>query len=340
MREFDDEKLIYTRVLGHFEMPHAHRWAETPHCWYCENHAYTLVLASKSICEKYFVKPIGKDMGRYKKKIKDVAERHRQVFLSNRQDEWGSDCDEKYYDADCEEQDKPETKGAAYATGRSEILTQNANQKKDEYFRNCQVVGAFSNWKRRSLVPIYDFIAKLYKNGQDAVRDVELGKDTYEEELLELKGHKGERLGRVDDARRAKTERNLKTGQEIRESNSPWVDKINSGDIKCGNKGIWEEIIGLLPYKDHTNLVVDRNLLKRMPVFQKDISETKEKIYAFAAFLPPGRFNSCVMYNCDESQQEKSLYAFTIQSYKREHPIDIKFKKVKKFKVQRKFHKD
>ena len=111
------------------------------------------------------------------------------------------------------------------------------------------------------------------------------------------------------------------------------MDKINSNDIKCGNKGTWDEIIGLLPYKNNTNLVVDKNLLKRMPVFNKDISETKEKIYAFAAFLPPGRFNSCIMYNCDDTQKDKSLYSLMIHSQKREHPIDIKFKKVKKFKV-------
>lgn len=76
-----------------------------------------------------------------------------------------------------------------------------------------------------------------------------------------------------------------------------------------------------------------------MPVFNRDISETKEKIYAYAAFLPPGRFNSCVLHNCDEVQREKGLYSFMIHSQKRDHPIDIRYKKVKKFKVERKFIK-
>lgn len=76
-----------------------------------------------------------------------------------------------------------------------------------------------------------------------------------------------------------------------------------------------------------------------MPVFNKDISETKEKVYAYAAFLPPGRFNSCVLHNTDEAQRDKGLYSFMIHSQKRDHPIDIKYKKVKKFKVERKFIK-
>jgi hypothetical protein len=139
--------------------------------------------------------------------------------------------------------------------------------KKDEYYRNLQVVGAFSNWKRRSLLPLNEFIAKLNKNSQDAVRNHALGKDTYEQELIDLKEKKGERLKLIDDVRRAKTDKNIKVKEEIKESNCEWKDKINSNDVKCGNKGMWDEIISLLPYKNNTNLVVDKNLLKRMPVF-------------------------------------------------------------------------
>ena len=52
--EIKDQKLIYTRVLGHFEIPGSHRWIESHECWYCENHTYTLILSSKSICDKFF----------------------------------------------------------------------------------------------------------------------------------------------------------------------------------------------------------------------------------------------------------------------------------------------
>jgi len=55
-KEMKDDKLIYTRILGHFEMPHSWRWKETTTCWFCENHQYTLVLASKSICKKFMAK--------------------------------------------------------------------------------------------------------------------------------------------------------------------------------------------------------------------------------------------------------------------------------------------
>lgn len=86
-------------------MPHAHRWAEVGHCWYCEKHSYNLVIASKSICEKYYMRPVGKDVLKFRQKILDVAERQRQVFENNAQDEFGSDCDEIYYDADNEDKD-------------------------------------------------------------------------------------------------------------------------------------------------------------------------------------------------------------------------------------------
>ena len=70
--EIKDQKLIYTRVLGHFEMPNSHRWIESHDCWYCQNYAYTLVLASKSICETLFTKPKAKDRIKMQKKILDV----------------------------------------------------------------------------------------------------------------------------------------------------------------------------------------------------------------------------------------------------------------------------
>jgi len=69
LNETKDDKLIYTRVLGHFEMPNSHRWVETTSCWFCEKHIYTLVLASKSICEQCYTKPRKKEPKKYIKKI-------------------------------------------------------------------------------------------------------------------------------------------------------------------------------------------------------------------------------------------------------------------------------
>ena len=81
--EIRDQKLIYTRVLGHFEMAHSHRWVESHECWYCEDHAYTLILASKSICEKFFVKPRTKDRVKIQKKILDVQKAQVANFNKN-----------------------------------------------------------------------------------------------------------------------------------------------------------------------------------------------------------------------------------------------------------------
>lgn len=78
--EVKDDKLIYTRVLGHFEMPHSHRWCETTSCWYCEKHVYTLVLASKSICERFYTKPRTSDKSKYKEKIEKVYKRWEKTF--------------------------------------------------------------------------------------------------------------------------------------------------------------------------------------------------------------------------------------------------------------------
>jgi hypothetical protein len=60
--------------------------------------------------------------------------------------------------------------------------------------------------------------------------------------------------------------------------------------------------MGLLPYKEHTNLIIDKATLSRLKTFTKDIQETEDKLYAYACFLPQGSFNSCVLFNVDENQ--------------------------------------
>lgn len=112
-----------------------------------------------------------------------------------------------------------------------------------------------------------------------------------------------------------------------------WNDKINSKDLEYGKKGLLDELMGLLPYKEKTNLIIDKNTLSLLSAFTGDIQETNEKLYAYACFLPQGSFNSCILYNVDENQEDKKMYYFMLHARKRDHPIDIKFKKVKKFKV-------
>ena len=83
-----------------------------------------------------------------------------------------------------------------------------------------------------------------------------------------------------------------------------WMDVINSKDQEYGRPGWLEEVVGLLPYTNQTNFVFDMDDLRLMDVVNKDISETKEKVYAYATFLPPGKFNTCILYNADEMSQK------------------------------------
>lgn len=61
MNGIPGERFIFSRVLGHFEMPRSHKWQESVNCWVCENHTYTIIIVSKSIAKTYFVKPKRKD---------------------------------------------------------------------------------------------------------------------------------------------------------------------------------------------------------------------------------------------------------------------------------------
>ena len=53
-KEVNDDTFILSRVLGHLEMPKSYKWVESTKCWFCQNHVYTLILASRSICQNHF----------------------------------------------------------------------------------------------------------------------------------------------------------------------------------------------------------------------------------------------------------------------------------------------
>ena len=106
----------------------------------------------------------------------------------------GSDNDELYYDAEAEERDQ--------------ALGSEMPSNKDEYYRNNQIVGVASGWKCRSLIPIYQFIRMLDKNGHDATTIEDLNEETYEQDIERLKGKKEEKLQGIDQQRKAKTEKN------------------------------------------------------------------------------------------------------------------------------------
>ena len=152
----------------------------------------------------------------------------------------------------------------------------------------------------------------LYKNGQNQLRTITLGKDTYEQEIIELRENKENRFIEEVTKRRQKTLKNVKTIKiSSKDKGEVWVDKINSKDIEYGNKGWIEELMGLLPYKEDTNFFIDEEALSKLDIGAKGVSETNEKIYAFACFLPPGNFKSCFLFNQDsEQQKKKGIYSF------------------------------
>ena len=135
----------------------------------------------------------------------------------------------------------------------------------------------FSGWKCRSLIPVGQFIRMLDKNGQPTTRTVDLGEDTYEQEIVELKEMKEENLQKIDEQRRIKTEKNLiplkwKLNAKVEYPKvEPWVDKINSKDVEYGKKTWLDELMGQLPYKEDMNYAIDVHTLKKMDVVTKDI---------------------------------------------------------------------
>jgi hypothetical protein len=85
---------------------------------------------------------------------------------------------------------------------------------------------------------------------------------------------------------------------------SGWVDKIKESDHLDQN---WlKKLLDLLPYKQNSNMVFDPNVLKQMKI---ERNGANEKVYAYACFMPPGRFSSSILYNMEHSQKSKGLYS-------------------------------
>ena len=122
-----------------------------------------------------------------------------------------------------------------------------------------------------------------------------------------------------------------------------WIDTINAADKVIGATPWLTNLMALLPYREHTNLVFNLDELKEMDIAKQSSEEVREKVYAYACFVPPGRFNSCILYNTEnqsKSQKHKSLYTMLIKAKAREHGIDIKHKKVRQFRAERKFFRE
>ena len=138
MKGTPGERLVFSRILGHLEIPRSHKWQESSDCWICDKHRYTVIVASKILAEHHFMKPRGKEREHYVEKIK-MAKQKQDEEAQNKDDDWGSDGEDLYYDAD-DERDKR------------------------HYFKNNLVSGTFTRWKCRSMLPLGEFLRRLYKN--------------------------------------------------------------------------------------------------------------------------------------------------------------------------------
>ena len=132
--EVRNYKLIYTRFLGHFEMPGQYRWAEASSCFDCERHNYTVFVVSRSLCDQFFAAPTAGERKFLKQRIERAVSKFDQA-LANSELEFGSDNDEHFYDADKDEG------------------LQDTNDK-DLYSKNQQIAGKFSGWRPKSLIPL------------------------------------------------------------------------------------------------------------------------------------------------------------------------------------------
>jgi hypothetical protein len=64
----------------------------------------------------------------------------------------------------------------------------------------------------------------------------------------------------------------------------------------------------------------------------------KEKIFVYADFLPPGKHNTCLLYNTP-TEPKKGMYTFLVNVRHRELPLNLLTKKVREYRIQRRFDK-
>lgn len=83
-----------------------------------------------------------------------------------------------------------------------------------------------------------------------------------------------------------------------------------------------QRLLSLLPFRQHTNFVVEPSLLRSLDLMS-DGGPVPERVYAYACFLPPGKHQVCILHNTsdDSSQEMKGLYTSEIKSKPRQHQI-------------------
>ncbi|CDW82841.1 UNKNOWN [Stylonychia lemnae] len=260
------ERLIFSRILGHFEIPKSYKWQESTDCWLCEKYRYTVIVASKSLARQNFKKPIStKEKKIYSQKIKDAKHKWEESVLNDDFDQcWGSDNDEIYYEADNE-------------------------QDRDLIYLNQQVASTFSRWKLKSLMPIQLFLNKLRKNQEDNVKNIQLEKSIYEKQIQDYKVKVKEKQ-QLKLQRQKELSSNPRNILKFDESGAPWYDK-NTDDDQASLMNWVRDLDNLLPFKNQDNLVIS---MEKMIEFMHNtclvyntINIPLKDIYSFTTVVRP-----------------------------------------------------
>lgn len=148
-KEVSDDTFILTRVLGHLEMPKSYKWVESTQCWFCQRHVYTLVLASRSICQSHFTRPKKQERQKYQDTLLRAEKKHADFFCEHAQDYNelpGSDIDEYQFGVD------------------------DAVERKRYHKNQVLLASKFSGWRCKSMMPLVKFVELLQRSKQPQLR--------------------------------------------------------------------------------------------------------------------------------------------------------------------------
>jgi hypothetical protein len=78
----------------------------------------------------------------------------------------------------------------------------------------------------------------------------------------------------------------------------------------------------MIPDKETANFVVGIDKLFEINQNAGVLSELKERVYVFADYLPPGKHNTCLLYN-SVNKPKKGMYTFFTRVKPREKPLKL-----------------
>jgi len=113
--------------------------------------------------------------------------------------------------------------------------------------------------------------------------------------------------------------KNLMIDQEERPD---WQYRITETDYE-NVKSTWMiELLQMMPYNDNANMVIGMDKIIELNKRDQIFSQMKEKLYVYADFLPPGKHNTCLLYNTP-NEPKKGMYTFLVNVRNRELPLSL-----------------